>query len=86
MCITHAPRSGPVLKGVTRDREGQLQACPLGLLVTRVVANGSLTAVDDGVLDMTFPFTEPWPVSLWRDFGGMQGHKHGSGECERPWA
>lgn len=63
VCITYAPRSGPPLAGVTRRRGGPLRACPLGLLVTHVVANGSLAAEEDGVLDMTFPFTEPWPVS-----------------------
>lgn len=66
VCITHAPRSGPAVAGVPQGQRATLKACPMGLLVTRVVANGSLAAGDDGVLDMTFPFTEPWPVSRRR--------------------
>ncbi|MPC11248.1 Delta-like protein 4 [Portunus trituberculatus] len=77
VCLSHAPRSGPVEVGRPKSRTGIMGACPLGLLVTRVVANGSLVARDQGVLDMTFPFTQQWPedfkliLEAWHDVTGQ---------------
>ena len=69
VCLSHAPRSGPVEVAGLSSRTG---ACPLGLLVTRVVANGSLVARDQGVLDMAFPFTHQWPVRGWERRRGRE--------------
>nr|XP_045585082.1 uncharacterized protein LOC123747094 [Procambarus clarkii] len=50
--------------------------CTLGLLVTAVVTNNSLHAPTDGALDITLPFTIPWPVTFkliieaWHDVTG----------------
>lgn len=43
--------------------------CTLGLIVTEVIANNSLDASEEGALDITFPFSSPWPVG-GASFGG----------------
>ncbi|XP_037778716.1 uncharacterized protein LOC119575270 [Penaeus monodon] len=50
--------------------------CTLGLIVTEVIANNSLDASEEGALDITFPFSSPWPINFklileaWHDVTG----------------
>ncbi|XP_064112158.1 protein eyes shut-like isoform X1 [Macrobrachium nipponense] len=51
--------------------------CTLGLLVTEVVTNSSLDINKEGALEITFPFSTPWPINFklileaWHDVTGQ---------------
>lgn len=40
-------------------------ACTFGTVITDVIANSSLQAENEGILEVNFPFKTPWPVSIY---------------------